>query len=69
MSSSPSAILSRYTINSPGGAEESSCQSDEERNAFCSEERNAFCSEESVEECAAYLNQVSFCLFRSGSHF
>lgn len=47
-SSSPSTILSRYTINSPGTSE-SVIQSDDE---------NVFCNEDNVQECAAYLNQV-----------
>ncbi len=47
MSTSPSQILSIYTVNS--SMDDSNC---------LLEEDNAFCTENNVEECAGYLSQV-----------
>ena len=47
MSTSPSQILSIYTVNS--SMDDSNCLIEEE---------NAFCTEDNVEECTEYLSQV-----------
>ncbi len=50
-SSSPSAILSRYTVISPRNEiEDSSSQ--------LSDEENDFCNDDNTQQCAVYLNQV-----------